>query len=111
MALSLLDMPFHMLHASSDMIGWRCLMWGHRERRASRDIDLNFVCPSSWTFETCKTHCRLPARDRFAMDASADSKRSTATDGEAGLTPLEQEVLDEYAKLAGNLDNASISKI
>ncbi|KAK3721370.1 hypothetical protein LTR37_003246 [Vermiconidia calcicola] len=41
------------------------------------------------------------------MDVSTDSKRSPLTDGEGELSPLEQEVLDEYAKLAGNLDNLS----
>lgn len=29
-------------------------------------------------------------------------------EGEESLSPLEQEVLDEYAKLAGNLGNVSL---
>ena len=32
---------------------------------------------------------------------------STPADAEPDLSPLEQEVLDEYAKLVGNLDDAS----
>ena len=32
---------------------------------------------------------------------------STPADNEPDLSPLEQEVLDEYAKLVGNLDDAS----
>lgn len=40
------------------------------------------------------------------MDLSTDSRRdTTTTNGGDELTALEQEVLDEYAKLAGNLDN------
>jgi hypothetical protein len=35
-----------------------------------------------------------------------DSKRY-AQENEPELSPLEQEVLDEYAKLVGNLDNVS----
>lgn len=38
------------------------------------------------------------------MDSSMDSKRY-ASENEPELSPLEQEVLDEYAKLVGNLDN------
>jgi hypothetical protein len=38
------------------------------------------------------------------MDSSMDSKRY-APENEPELSPLEQEVLDEYAKLVGNLDN------
>jgi hypothetical protein len=38
------------------------------------------------------------------MDSSTDSKRY-AQENEPELSPLEQEVLDEYAKLVGNLDN------
>jgi hypothetical protein len=38
------------------------------------------------------------------MDSSMDSKRY-AQENEPELSPLEQEVLDEYAKLVGNLDN------
>jgi len=38
------------------------------------------------------------------MDPSMDSKRY-AQENEPELSPLEQEVLDEYAKLVGNLDN------
>lgn len=42
------------------------------------------------------------------MDLSTDSRRAATTDGESELlSPLEQEVLDEYAKLAGNLDNVT----
>lgn len=46
------------------------------------------------------------------MDSSTTSHRNATTaataDGEDALTPLEQEVLDEYAKLAGNLDDVSL---
>lgn len=38
------------------------------------------------------------------MDVSADTKRH-GQEYEPELSPLEQEVLDEYAKLVGNLDN------
>lgn len=38
------------------------------------------------------------------MDSSSDLRRH-ANDQEPELSPLEQEVLDEYAKLVGNLDN------
>jgi hypothetical protein len=38
------------------------------------------------------------------MDSTMDSKRY-AQENEPELSPLEQEVLDEYAKLVGNLDN------
>jgi hypothetical protein len=38
------------------------------------------------------------------MESSMDSKRY-AQENEPELSPLEQEVLDEYAKLVGNLDN------
>lgn len=41
-----------------------------------------------------------------AMDVSMDSRRH-ASENEPELSPLEQEVLDEYAKLVGNLDNVS----
>jgi hypothetical protein len=40
------------------------------------------------------------------MDSSMDSKRY-AQENEPELSPLEQEVLDEYAKLVGNLDNVN----
>lgn len=39
------------------------------------------------------------------MDLSIDPRARTTANGEGELSPLEQEVLDEYAKLAGNLDN------
>lgn len=41
------------------------------------------------------------------MDLSTSSHHSAPnnTDADPELSPLEQEVLDEYAKLAGNLDN------
>lgn len=38
------------------------------------------------------------------MDSSSELRRHT-NDQEPELSPLEQEVLDEYAKLVGNLDN------
>ena len=38
------------------------------------------------------------------MDSSADSRRYVQESGPE-LSPLEQEVLDEYAKLVGNLDD------
>jgi len=39
------------------------------------------------------------------MDASLGARPHAIANGEGELSPLEQEVLDEYAKLAGNLDN------
>lgn len=39
-----------------------------------------------------------------------DSRRH-ASENEPELSPLEQEVLDEYAKLVGNLDNVSDSPV
>jgi hypothetical protein len=44
------------------------------------------------------------------MDSSMDSKRY-AQENEPELSPLEQEVLDEYAKLVGNLDNVYLSTL
>jgi hypothetical protein len=44
------------------------------------------------------------------MDSSMDSKRY-APENEPELSPLEQEVLDEYAKLVGNLDNVRLPTI
>ncbi|KAK4574488.1 hypothetical protein LTR86_001329 [Recurvomyces mirabilis] len=41
------------------------------------------------------------------MDDSLDSRPHAAANGEGELSPLEQEVLDEYAKLVGNLDGLS----
>ena len=38
------------------------------------------------------------------MDSSTESRRY-AHENEPELSPLEQEVLDEYAKLVGNLDD------
>jgi hypothetical protein len=38
------------------------------------------------------------------MDSSMDPRRH-AHEHEPELSPLEQEVLDEYAKLVGNLDD------
>ncbi|KAM0715835.1 hypothetical protein Q7P37_008349 [Cladosporium fusiforme] len=40
------------------------------------------------------------------MDSSLDSRRH-ANEHEPELSPTEQAVLDEYAKLVGNLDNLS----
>lgn len=40
------------------------------------------------------------------MDSSTDSRRYVH-ENEPELSPLEQEVLDEYAKLVGNLDDLS----
>ena len=45
------------------------------------------------------------------MDVSTDSRRAPTADGENDLSPLEQEVLDEYAKLVGNLDNVFYSTL
>lgn len=47
----------------------------------------------------------LGALDSSKMDISTDSRRPPPTDGEGELSPLEQEVLNEYAKLVGNLDD------
>ncbi|KAK5709672.1 hypothetical protein LTR17_019548 [Elasticomyces elasticus] len=41
------------------------------------------------------------------MDTSIENRPHATANGEGELSPLEQEVLDEYAKLAGNLDNLS----
>lgn len=41
------------------------------------------------------------------MDSSTDSRRY-ASENEPELSPLEQEVLDEYAKLVGNLDDVCL---
>ncbi|KAI6886235.1 hypothetical protein KC363_g2281 [Hortaea werneckii] len=41
------------------------------------------------------------------MDTSVDSRHNASANGEGELSPVEQEVLDEYAKLVGNLDNLS----
>lgn len=40
------------------------------------------------------------------MDISLDSRLHSNSQDEGELDPLEQEVLDEYAKLVGNLDKA-----
>lgn len=45
------------------------------------------------------------------MDVSTDSRRVQATDSDGELSPLEQEVLDEYAKLVGNLDNVRAEQL
>lgn len=60
-------------------------------------------------FEGARPHF-LRTRDRrhrrqINMDSSTDSRRY-AHENEPELSPLEQEVLDEYAKLVGNLDDA-----
>lgn len=39
------------------------------------------------------------------MDVSLDSRPNGSANNEAELSPIEQEILDEYAKLVGNLDN------
>lgn len=39
------------------------------------------------------------------FNANSDTARREAQNGEDSLSPLEQEVLDEYAKLVGNLDD------
>lgn len=43
------------------------------------------------------------------MDSSLESRRH-ANENEPGLSPTEQAVLDEYAKLVGNLDNVRLIK-
>ena len=47
----------------------------------------------------------------ITMDASTTANRTNNNnnnnDEDPELTPLEQEVLDEYAKLAGNLENVT----
>ena len=52
----------------------------------------------------CKRDTRHFKYYTATMDSSMDSKRY-APENEPELSPLEQEVLDEYAKLVGNLDN------
>jgi hypothetical protein len=52
----------------------------------------------------CKRNTRHFKYYTATMDSSMDSKRY-APENEPELSPLEQEVLDEYAKLVGNLDN------
>ena len=41
------------------------------------------------------------------MELSTRQPPADNNNNEPDLSPLEQELLDEYAKLAGNLDNAS----
>ncbi|KAK4544866.1 hypothetical protein LTR36_003770 [Oleoguttula mirabilis] len=41
------------------------------------------------------------------MDEAIESRPNATANGEGELSPLEQEVLDEYAKLVGNLDDLS----
>ena len=43
----------------------------------------------------------------ITMDPSTTVDRANNNDEDPELTPLEQEVLDEYAKLAGNLETVS----
>lgn len=47
--------------------------------------------------------------DDFNASAAASSRNTQQNDPEDSLSPLEQEVLDEYAKLVGNLDDVSTS--
>ena len=42
------------------------------------------------------------------MDTAVDSRHNASANGEGELSPVEQEVLDEYAKLVGNLDNVRL---
>jgi hypothetical protein len=56
------------------------------------------------TSDECKRSTRHPKYYTAIMDSTMDSKRY-AQENEPELSPLEQEVLDEYAKLVGNLDN------
>lgn len=44
----------------------------------------------------------------MAALASSASQQRLSPDGEESLSPLEQEVLEEYARLAGNLENVSL---
>ncbi|KAK5118246.1 hypothetical protein LTR85_008226 [Meristemomyces frigidus] len=41
------------------------------------------------------------------MDESIDQRHNATANGEGELSPVEQELLDEYAKLVGNLDDLS----
>ena len=43
------------------------------------------------------------------MDTSLDMRQHATANSEGELSPLEQEILDEYAKLVGNLDGVSTS--
>jgi hypothetical protein len=52
----------------------------------------------------CKRNTIFSKHYTVIMDSTMDSKRY-AQENEPELSPLEQEVLDEYAKLVGNLDN------
>lgn len=45
------------------------------------------------------------------MDTSVDSRHKASANGEGELSPVEQEVLDEYAKLVGNLDNVRLPSL
>ena len=45
------------------------------------------------------------------MDVSTDSRRAPTANGDGELSPLEQEVLDEYAKLAGNLGDVRLNSL
>jgi len=49
--------------------------------------------------------CYLETLLLITMDSSTTINRANNNDEDPELTPLEQEVLDEYAKLAGNLEN------
>lgn len=44
----------------------------------------------------------------MAALASSAAQQRLSPDGEESLSPLEQEVLEEYARLAGNLENVSV---
>lgn len=45
------------------------------------------------------------------MDETVDQRHNATTNGKGELSPLEQEVLDEYAKLVGNLDDVSAQAV
>jgi hypothetical protein len=56
-----------------------------------------------------KTRKTTMDHQQFASHATSTvAARREAQQGEDSLSPLEQEVLDEYAKLVGNLDDVSL---
>jgi hypothetical protein len=51
----------------------------------------------------CLTEAIAWLRQHTTMDTTPDTHPEP--NGESDLSPIEQEILDEYAKLVGNLDN------
>ncbi|KAK5112616.1 hypothetical protein LTR62_003931 [Meristemomyces frigidus] len=62
----------------------------------------------SWNRHDIRPHTPTPFISDANMDTPLDTRPQAPANGDGDLTPLEQDVLDEYAKLAGNLDNLSV---